>query len=65
MKQWRFDHFPQFFDLLLATANIAISYVWFVFDLHHGHRWIDFRGQRNMNLIFVAINTKRKSSNKY
>lgn len=57
MQQWRFDHFTQFFNLFFASAHIAVRYVWFVFDLHHCDRWIDFRRQWYMNLILIPINT--------
>lgn len=28
--------------------------------LHHSDRWVDLGRQRNVNLIFVSVNTERK-----
>lgn len=58
MKQWCFDNFTQFFDLFLASADIAVRYIWLVFNLHHCHSWIDFWWQRNMNLILITVDTE-------
>lgn len=61
MKQRSLNNFTKFFNLFFATANIAICHIWFVFDLHHCDCWINFRWQRNVNLIFVTINTEKSS----
>lgn len=57
MKQWCFDNFTQFLNLLFASTNITVRHIWFVFHLHHRYRWIDFWWQRYMNLVFIPVNT--------
>ena len=57
MKEWCFDHFSQLFDLFLTAADITVSDIRFVLDLHHSHRRINLWRQWNMDLIFVAIDT--------
>ena len=41
--------------MLFAAAYIAVCDVWLVFDCHHGDRGIDFRREREEDLVFVAV----------
>lgn len=61
MKQWCLDDFAQLLDLLFASTNITVGHIGFVLDLHHGDSWIDLGRQRDVNLVFVAINTEHNT----
>lgn len=55
-EEGHFDDFADFLDLLFAAADVAICYVWFIFDSHHGYGGVDFGGKRKEDLVFVAVN---------
>lgn len=44
-------------NLLLTSTNIIVRHIWLFLHSHHGYTWINFWRQRNLNLIFVAINS--------
>mmetsp|Transcript_15507 Transcript_15507/g.44094 ORF Transcript_15507/g.44094 Transcript_15507/m.44094 type:complete len:360 (-) Transcript_15507:226-1305(-) len=55
MQHGDLDHLPHLFNLLLAPANVAVGDVRFLLDGHHRDRRVDFRRQRNLDLILLPI----------
>lgn len=57
VEQRSFYHFTQLLNLLLAATNIAVSHIWFLLNLHHGDCGVNLGGQRDVDLVLVAVHT--------
>ena len=57
MEQWGLHNLPQFLNLFLAASNIAVGHIRLLLHLHHGHCGINLGRKRNVNLIFVSVNS--------
>ena len=57
MQKWSLDDLPKFFNLFLASADIAVRNIRFLLNLHHSDGGVDLGWQWNMDLIFVTINS--------
>lgn len=55
MKQRSLNDFSKLLDLFLASTDVGVRDVRLVLDLHHRDCRVDFRRQRNMDLVLVAV----------
>jgi len=60
LKKGHLNDFSQLFNLIFASSNIVVRYIRLFFDLHHGNRRIDLRGERNLDVIFRPVNPLEK-----
>ena len=49
--------FAQLLNLLLATTNVRVCYVWLLLDLHHCDRSVNLWWERDLNLVFCPVDT--------
>ena len=57
MQEWSLHNLTKLFNLLLAASNVAVGDVRLLLDLHHGDGGVNLGRQRNVDLVFVPVNS--------
>jgi hypothetical protein len=57
MEQRSLHNFSQFLDLFFAATHVTVGDIRLLLNLHHGDCGVNLGWERNVNLVFVTINT--------
>lgn len=55
VEHGQLHHLAHLLDLLLAAADVRVGHVWLLLHCHHGHRGIDLRRQRDLDLVLISV----------
>ena len=60
VEHGQLHHLPHLVNLFLAATNVTVGHIWLLLHSHHGDTGVNFRWQRNLNLVLCAVHPVHK-----